>query len=106
MQAKLIAAVQAFGLEHRTEGDKLWTDDRDYDIVDSLREAVREWAVGPHHCFRGNGGKDSGVYERYRAYMAANGIPCIEQDGSEGRWFILREGDNAYEWGVEEWVTL
>lgn len=101
---KLVALVQALGLKHRIEGDRLFTDDQDYYIVDSLREAVREWAVGSHHCFRGTGGKDPSVYERYREYMAAHGIPCVEEDGSEGRWFILREADNAYEWEIEQWV--
>jgi hypothetical protein len=104
MQAKLVALVQALGLEHRSEGDTLWTHDRDYYIVESLREAVREWAVGPHHCFRGTGGKDPSVYERYRAYMAEHGIPCLEENGSEGRWFILRREDDAYEWDVEQQV--
>jgi hypothetical protein len=104
MQAKLVALVQALGLEHRVEGDTLWTHDRDYYIVESLRETVREWAVGPHHCFRGTGGKDPSVYERYRAYMAEHGIPCVEEESSEGRWFILRKEDDAYEWGVEQWV--
>jgi hypothetical protein len=100
MQAKLVALVQALGLEHRVEDDTLWTRDEDYYIVDSLREAVREWAVGPHHCFRGTGGKNPSLYERYRAYMAEHGIPCVEQDGSEGRWFILRREDDAYDWDI------
>ncbi len=35
--------------------------------------------------------------------MSEHDIPCIEEDGSEGRWFILRTKDDAYEWGVERW---
>lgn len=101
MQEKMIALVQAMGMDHRVEGDTLWTDERDYYIIESLREAVREWAVSGHRCFRGRGGRDPSVYERYRAYMAEHGIPCVEEDGSEGRWFILREQDDACRWGVE-----
>jgi hypothetical protein len=102
MQAKLVAVVQALGLEHRIEGGTLRTRDVDYYIVESLRDAVREWAVGPHHCFRGQGGKDASFYERYRTYMAEQGIPCVEEVGSEGRWFILRESDCPNDWGVED----
>lgn len=105
MQAKLVALVKALGLDHKVEGETLRTDEKDYYIVDLLREAVREWGVGRHHCFRGTGGKDPSVYERYRSYMVEHGIPCIEQDGLEGRWFILREEDDAYKWGVESWVS-
>jgi hypothetical protein len=99
MQAKLVALVKALGLDHKVEGEMPRTEERDYYIVDSLREAVREWGVGRHHCFRGTGGKDPSVYERYRSYMVEHGIPCVEQDGSEGRWFILREEDDAQKWG-------
>jgi hypothetical protein len=105
MHSKIVALVQTMGLAHRVEGGTLWTHDQDYSIVESLREAVREWAVGRHHCFRGRGGKDPAVYERYRAYMVEHGIPCIEEDGSEGRWFILRESDDPYRWGVEPWAN-
>lgn len=101
MQAMLVTLVEAMGLEHRVEGEILWTRDEDYFVVSSLQEAVREWAVGPHHCFRGSGGKSPEVYARYQAYMAEHGIPCVEQHGSEGRWFVLRKQDDPYMWRIE-----
>src|SRR5690349_5854789 len=90
------------GLEHRVEGGFLWTRDEDWFVVEDLRSAVRSSVFDEWHLWRGSGGTDPSLYERYRAYMAEHGIPYAEEEDNGARWFILRRQDDAYQWGVED----
>ena len=92
------------GLEYRIEGARLCTQERDELVVEDLRSAVRTSVFEEWHLWRGTPAREPGLYERYRSYMVAHGIPYVEEEDNGARWFLLRKQDSPYEWGVEKFV--
>jgi hypothetical protein len=105
LQRKLVAVTAALGIEHWLEDGFLCTHERDTDAVSCLRDAVRCSLFPGWHQWRGGAAKVPSLYDRYREYMAAHGVPYVEVEEDGARWFLLSHQDDPYSWGVEEFVT-
>ena len=78
LQRKLVAVTAALGVEYWMEDGILCTHERDTDAVSCLRDAVRCSFFPNWTQWRGGGAKDSGLYDRYREYMAAHGVRYVD----------------------------
>src|SRR5262245_36130722 len=106
MQRNLAAVSSALAIEYWIDDGFLCTHDRDGEAVSCLRDAVQCRAFPDGwHLFRGGGAKDGSLYDRYRAYMADNGIRYIEVEEDGSRWFLLSNTDDPWKWGIEEIET-